>query len=52
MSESSSPNLLHFLQGLDGKLIIADDTADRLEGRVACRERIGGTLKFYYREAA
>jgi len=33
-------------------LIIADDPARRLDGRVACRERLGGTLKFYYREAA
>ena len=39
-------------QGLDGRLIVADHTAGRLDGRVACRERLGGTLKFYYREAA
>ena len=39
-------------QGLDGKLIVADDTAGRLEGPVTCRERLGGTLNFYYREAA
>ncbi|MFT7621697.1 MAG: putative transposase [Myxococcota bacterium] len=39
-------------QGLEGKLIVADDTANQLEGRVACRERLGGTLNFYYREAA
>jgi hypothetical protein len=39
-------------QGLDGKLIIADDTAGRPDGHVACRERLGGTLNFYYREAA
>jgi putative transposase len=39
-------------QGLDGKLIDPDDTAGHSEGRVACRERLGGTLKFYYRDAA
>jgi putative transposase len=39
-------------QGLDGKLIISDETAGRLEGRVTCRERLGGTLNVYYRKAA
>ena len=39
-------------QGLGGKLIVADDKAGRTEGRVACRERLGGLLRFYYREAA
>ena len=52
MSESSSPNSHRFLQGLDAKLIVADEKAGRNEGRVACRERLGGTLKFQYREAA
>ncbi len=39
-------------QGLGGKLIDLDETAGRTEGRVACRERLGGLLKYYYREAA
>ncbi len=39
-------------QGLGGKLIGADEKAGRTEGRVARRERLGGMLKFYYREAA
>ena len=39
-------------QGLDGKLIDPDETARRTEGRVACRERLGGLLSYYYREAA
>ena len=39
-------------QGLDGELITATETAGRLEGRVTCRERLGGTLNFYYRQAA
>lgn len=37
-------------QNLEGKLIISDETAGRLEGRVTCRERLGGTLNFYYRK--
>ena len=28
------------------------ENAGRIEGRIACRERMGGTLKYYYREAA
>ncbi len=39
-------------QGLDGKLIDPDETAGRNEGPVACRERLGGMLRYYYREAA
>ena len=39
-------------QGLDNELIIPDETASRIEGRVACRERLGGVLRYYYREAA
>lgn len=39
-------------QGLDGELITANGTAIRLEGPVTCRERLGGTLNFYYRQAA
>ncbi len=39
-------------QGLGGKLIIPDETAGRTEGRVACRESLGGLLNYYYREAA
>jgi len=39
-------------QGLGGELIAPDESACRTEGRVACRERVGGLLKYYYREAA
>ena len=39
-------------QGLGGNLIIANDNAERAEGEVQCRERLGGMLKFYYRDAA
>lgn len=39
-------------QGLDGQLVVADENAGRTEGEVQCRERLGGMLKFYYRDAA
>ncbi len=39
-------------QGLDNQLIQADPQAAKSEGLVKCCERLGGTLKFYYREAA
>jgi len=39
-------------QGLGGELIAPDESAGRTDGRIACRERMGGTLKYYYREAA
>ncbi len=39
-------------QGLGGKLIEADEQARGGEGEVRCRERLGGMLNFYYRDAA
>ncbi len=39
-------------QGLDGELIMPDEAVGRTEGRIACRERLGGMLRYYYREAA
>ena len=39
-------------QGLGGRLLIPDEAAGRTHGRVVCRERLGGTLQYYYREAA
>ena len=39
-------------QGLGGELIVADRDAGKRDGVVACRERLGGLLRFYYREAA
>jgi putative transposase len=38
-------------QGLDNELI-APKTASIGAGSVTCRARLGGVLKFYYREAA
>lgn len=39
-------------QGLDHALIMPDDTVGRTVGPVACRERLGGMLRYYYRDAA
>ena len=39
-------------QGLDSNLIEPDETAGRSEGPIACRQRVGGMLRYYYREAA
>jgi putative transposase len=39
-------------QGLDNRLIEPDETAGRSKGPIACRERAGGMLRYYYREAA
>ena len=39
-------------QGLGGVLVLNNDDADGNEGPVACRERLGGMLNYYYRKAA
>ena len=39
-------------QGLDNRLIISKLTADATTGRVRKRERLGGMLNYYFREAA
>jgi hypothetical protein len=39
-------------QGLDNKLIDPAETVGHFSGTVACRERLGGLLKYYYRCAA
>ncbi len=38
-------------QGLGGRLIDPDETAGRTRGRVQCRQRLGGLLRYYYRAA-
>ena len=38
-------------QGLDNKIIEPDFGSDR-EGEVNCRDRLGGWLRYYHREAA
>jgi transposase InsO family protein len=39
-------------QGLENQLIIAPAANENGVGPVQCRERLGGTLRFYYRDAA
>ncbi len=39
-------------QGLDNRLIESDGRGESAIGRVACRERLGGMLRFYRRAAA
>ena len=39
-------------QGLGSRLIEPDESAGRSEGPISCRERAGGMLRYYYREAA
>ncbi len=40
-------------QGKDNLLLFpASEQTDRVEGPVPCRERLGGLLKYYYRDAA
>lgn len=39
-------------QGLESRLIEPGPGLERREGEVACRERLGGLLRYYYREVA
>ena len=39
-------------QGLDNRLIEADAGLGRRYGRIECRERLGGMLRYYHRHAA
>jgi transposase InsO family protein len=39
-------------QGLDNRLIEPGEEAGRTDGEVVCRERLGGTLRYYHRLAA
>ena len=39
-------------QGLGHRLLEPYETAERSAGSVACRERVGSMLRYYYREAA
>jgi hypothetical protein len=39
-------------QGLDNRLIDPSGVAGEGHGRIHCRERLGGMLKYYYRKAA
>ena len=39
-------------QGLENRLIDPGEEVGRESGEITCRERLGGMLKYYYREAA
>ncbi len=39
-------------QGLDNRLIDPGEEAKQVAGQIACRERLGGLLRYYYRDAA
>ena len=39
-------------QGLANKIIDPGDEVGSTVGEIACRETLGGLLKYYYREAA
>jgi transposase InsO family protein len=39
-------------QGLNNQLILPSKEVGRAAGDVACRERLGGMLRYYYRQAA
>jgi len=39
-------------QSLDNRLIEPDEEVGRTTGEIACRERLGGMLRYYYRKVA
>ena len=39
-------------QGLGNRLIIEDESGVSSTGAIRCRQRLGGMLSYYYREAA
>ena len=41
-----------FLRSDDNELICSAQDSLGSDGRIRCRERLGGTLRYYYRDAA
>ncbi len=39
-------------QGLENRLIEPDESPRHANGEIRCRERLGGLLRYYYRDAA
>ena len=39
-------------QGIGNELIEPDETVGCIDGGIGCRERLGGMLKYYHRQAA
>jgi len=57
LHRATSQFVLHYHQernhqGLENKIIQPQFTHFRTEGAVHCRKRLGGLLRYYYREAA
>jgi hypothetical protein len=47
----------HFLternhQGMGNRLLLPGSEVDQTAGDIACRERLGGLLQYFYRKAA
>ncbi|WP_197440343.1 hypothetical protein [Polystyrenella longa] len=40
------------IRGLDNQLIDPGEEIGSVAGKIECRERLGGLLKYYYRDAA
>jgi hypothetical protein len=39
-------------QGLDHQILLPGPEANQQTGEIVCRERLGGLLKYYHRQAA
>ena len=39
-------------QGLDNQIIEPVDKVSQIAGKIECQERLGGMLRYYYRDAA
>ena len=39
-------------QGLDNRILVPGGEVGQITGQLECRERIGGLLRYYYRDAA
>lgn len=39
-------------QSLGNRLIEPDENGGQIDGEIQCRERLGGMLRYYYRDAA
>jgi putative transposase len=39
-------------QGMDHQILLPGTEANQQQGEIVCRERLGGVLKYYHRQAA
>jgi len=39
-------------QGVGNEIIVSSDEVGAIAGKIECRERLGGILKYYYRKVA